>query len=277
MGLVRFVNTIGQILNCESVGPTYGLSRHISWQFRRIFKMFPVELKISNSRIFVEYPSGVAALVNCMGVYDFNDMNLIKIILEQRGGTFFDGGANIGDYTLVASEIPDALVVSFEPHPQIFPALVRNIQLNSRSNVIPMNMALSDQDDTVFLTDEAEVSRIVDDRNVNGIRVQGRTMDSICRELKINPLIVKLDVEGHERSVLMGFQAEMGSTELFIIEHGYRVEIKEIMESRGFDGPFFFHLAQKAFVSYPQRRPEDPIYIRHTFIDRLAEFGLEVR
>lgn len=276
MGVGQFSNTIKQIVRSEGVNRVNGLGRHISWQFRKMLGAFPVELRISNSRLFVEQPSGVAALVNCLGVYDYNNMNLIQMVLHQLGGTLFDVGANIGAYALVASEVSRARVVSFEPHPRAYNALVSNIKLNSRSNVEALNIAVSDHEGHVYLTDGAELStnRVVEDQGENALRVQSKTLDTICRELELEPIIVKVDVEGHEKSLLRGFQGKAASTELLLVENGER--LVQVIKAMGFAGPFFFHLRKGAFLPYPQRRPEDPIFIRHAFMGRLVELGLQV-
>src|SRR5579872_3811092 len=119
----QFVNTLTQISGSDSVGPFEGMRRHLHWQMRKLLRRFPCELPIGSSRLYVDRPGGVAALVNAMGAYDFNNMSFLQLLLRRMGGTFVDVGANIGTYTLMASEVASARVISVEPHPAAFALL----------------------------------------------------------------------------------------------------------------------------------------------------------
>src|SRR5579862_3264367 len=116
----QLLNTLDQIMHSDSVGTFKGILRHSRWQLRRVLGRFPCELPIAGSHLYVDRPGGVAALVNAMGEYDYNNMELLRLVLSQGQNTFFDIGANIGSYTLIASEAPDTQVISIEPHPASF-------------------------------------------------------------------------------------------------------------------------------------------------------------
>ena len=103
MGLSQFLNTVQQIRRAEHVGFLPGLGRHMAWQCRRVLHRFPVDLRVSESTLHADRPSGQAALVNCLGMYDFNNLTLIRTLLAEWKGVFCDVGANFGVYTLVAS------------------------------------------------------------------------------------------------------------------------------------------------------------------------------
>src|SRR5260370_8315896 len=95
----HFLPTPDQLAHAESVGTFEGVRRHLQWQVRRLLGDFPCELPISQSKLRVLSPVGVAALVNAMGEYDYNNMRFIRSFLERSGGTFFDVCPNIGSYT----------------------------------------------------------------------------------------------------------------------------------------------------------------------------------
>lgn len=63
----------------------------------------------------------------------------------------FDVGSNKGSYALVASEVATASVFAFEPGSSAFSGLKRNIELNHRANVKPLNIAVSDQESVLML------------------------------------------------------------------------------------------------------------------------------
>jgi FkbM family methyltransferase len=227
--------------------------------------------------LLAEKPTGVAALVNSMGMYDFHNMNLLKSCLALRPATFVDVGANIGPYTLIASEESAAYVVSVEPHPVTFAKLARNVQMNGRENVACFNLALSDHDGQVDLTDQPEssINRVVEHAKPveRFVSVPGRTLDGLCAELNINPDIVKIDVEGHEVHVIRGFQENLKKTSLLFIEGGERPEIGSVMRDNGLLGPLYFHHGEKTFLPTPQRRAEDPVYLSRSFLEELHCLG----
>lgn len=240
---IQFINSVQQIIRCESVGVLEGMHRHLGWQARRMLRRFPCELTISRSRLFVGRPTGVAALVNCMGMYDFNNMNLLKLVLSAGPATFVDVGANIGTYTLVASEVATASVLSIEPHPGTFAMLLRNVNSNGRTNVACLNAAMSDHEGQVPFTNQAgsPVNRVMGSSE-NGdmcIRVPCRTLDGTCQQFKIQPDIVKVDVERHEGQILAGFRQFLPGTKLLLIEGGEQSDTRSSLNAVGFLGPVY--------------------------------------
>ena len=278
--MTQFFNTLQQIKSSESVGMVRGVYRHLQWQFRRQFNGFPCELKVGNSTLYVERPNGVAALVNAMGEYDFNNMSLLRLLLSQGKATFFDIGANIGTYTLIASEAAHATVVSFEPHPKTFARLRENVQRNVRENVLSLNLALSSEAGEVRLTDvsESSINRVVsaEENSVGVIRVPCRRVDTICRELNLTPDFVKIDVEGFEDAVLKGFGGYAGTAKLIFIEGGERQEVQGWMENSGYTGPWYSVFKGRFFSAKKQRRAEDPVFIHNRFLSELRGLGFEI-
>jgi len=265
-------------MNSDAVNPASAFYRHLGWQARRTFRRFPCELTISRSRILAEGATGVPALVNAMGMYDFHNMSLLHAVLARNPATFVDIGANIGPYTLIASEDKKASVVSIEPHPSTFEMLKRNIDINERANVRCLNVALSDHNGQIKLTDQLDSSlnRVVQTgRDDKCIFVRCRRLDDICVELRICPDIVKIDVEGHEPQVLDGFRSYLRETSLLFIEGGERPEIRSAMRASALVGPLYFHHRERTLSSFPQRRVEDPIYLSSRFKDVLL--ALEIK
>lgn len=274
----RFFNSLGQILKNEGINPAIGISRHLLWQARRFFHAFPCELTISDSRLLAEKATGVAALVNAMGLYDFHNMSLLKIILASMPATFIDVGANIGSYTLVASESKSAFVVSIEPHPATFATLTQNVKRNGRENVVCLNIALSDHDGDAELTNKADssINRVTEhaDACEGCVPVRCRTLDSLCEELNVQPAVVKIDVEGHEARVIAGSRKCLRGASLFLIEGGERPEIRSAMGSYDLLGPLYFHQGEMVLSRSPQRRPEDPIYLSKPCLKALCLLGV---
>ena len=278
--MLQLLNTLRQIWNSDSVHPAVGYVRHLQWQIRRLFRRFPVDLPISKSVLRVDKATGVAALVNAMGKYDYNNMSFVAELLGRSGGTFVDVGANIGTYTLVASEVPAARVIGIEPHPITFAQLVENVRRNGRGNVTCLSVALSDHVGTIRLTDLADlcVNRVLepDGELSPSVPVPCRTMAGVCSELGIVPHVVKIDVEGHERAVLDGFGDAATGCEAILVEGGERLSIRDWMKQSGFAGPLFVHFRKRLLSPRPQPRAEDPVFIRRSLVPLLRRSNFDV-
>ncbi len=141
------------------------------------------------------------------------DLCFVRHWLEP-GQVFVDGGAHVGMFTLVAARAvgKDGMVVAFEPNPETFAELQRNIALNRLTNVMLHDRALGDKEgDATFAVmegDRAPWSHLGEDSDEAGarcIRVCVTTLDrSIPRELWSRIGLIKLDLEGAEYAALIG-------------------------------------------------------------------------
>jgi FkbM family methyltransferase len=276
----HLLNTLGQILHSDSVPPVQGLLRHTRWQIRRLFGRFPCELPIAGSQLHVERPGGVAALVNAMGEYDYNNMELLRLVLSRVRGTFFDVGANIGVYTLIGSESQNTQVVSIEPHPGTFALLKLNVELNSRSNVLCLNLALSSEPGQVRLSDyqESAINRVVTpgDGESRTLSVTAQRFDQLCSDLDLDPDFIKIDVEGHEETLLQGFGNRLGEAKLICIERGETPDLRGLLQSAGYSGPWYCQFKKRRLSKRKQARPEDPIYVGQSFLRDLREMNFVI-
>jgi len=277
----QFFDTLRQIVQSDSVGPIRGFGRHFRWQMKKMLHQFPCELPIGeSSRLFIDHANGVAALVNAMGSYDFNNMSLLRTLLRRFGGVFVDVGANIGSYTLIASEDSSCRVVSIEPHPRSLALLRENVRRNHRPNVLCVGVALSDAEGWCSFTDQAELSinRIASPGGSgNVLRVRIRTFRSVCDELALSPDFVKIDVEGHETRVLDGFGELASISKVMWIEGGERASIRQRMHENGYLGPYYSHYGAHHLSPVPRKRKEDPVYVLRDFIPSLAAIGFDIR
>jgi FkbM family methyltransferase len=125
---------------------------------------------------------------------------------DVHGGTFIDGGANIGRYTILHAKQFDH-VLSLEPNPPVYDVLVGNINLNRLWNVIPSCSALSDKTgvgDLSVSDSNSGISSMTHDVP-NGRKIMVRTLRLDQLNLK-NVRLVKLDVEGGEFKAIMGMR-----------------------------------------------------------------------
>lgn len=142
-----------------------------------------------------------------LGSYEKKQSEIIGKTLK-KGEIFFDIGANVGFYSLLAAEIvrEEGQVFSFEPLPQNFEYLKKHIAINNYKNIFPYQFAVSEKSGSAFF---GEIINPAQGRLVeNGtIRVKTIALDDWIQSKKLPiPKAIKIDVEGEEFSVLKGSQ-----------------------------------------------------------------------
>jgi FkbM family methyltransferase len=135
-----------------------------------------------------------------------------EVELQQRisreltpGSVFFDLGANVGFYTLLAAlSTKPRLVCAFEPVPANLVYLRRHLELNHVRNVEVLEMAISDRVGTAEF--EVEETRAMGRLSAGGhLRVATSTLDALIEGHTVPaPDFIKMDIEGGELAALRG-------------------------------------------------------------------------
>lgn len=275
MGLHQLANSLHQIVTNPHVPTGHGLVKHLGWQVRKALNLFPFEQHISSSRIVAAHKAcSVSALIYSQGLYDYNNMQLVRWLLRE-GGVFFDIGANIGSYTLVASEQAAAQVFAFEPHPETFRLLSTNLTLNRRENVRAIQVAIGSSEGTVRLTDRpgSSINHLVDCQVPDSISVLCRPAQNYFQEWSVMPQFVKLDVEGYEYDVLKGFGPYLDRVEALLIEMNGLSEqrgagqrnIHALLVDAGLRGPWRCDFDRRLLVRQCGYHREDSLYLSASF------------
>ena len=142
------------------------------------------------------------------------DSPITQVINELVSGTFVDVGASVGLYTLQAAQKLGARgrVFSFEPAPDRFKSLQRNILTNRLSNVTARCCAVGAIDGEAYLLDltcgpnPRDISVATDAhmvRPAHARRIPIQRLDSLIQADEPVAL-VKVDVEGAESEVFLG-------------------------------------------------------------------------
>ncbi len=287
MGAAQFIGSLRRIARNPYLNTVSGVSRHLGWQLRRLAGAFPCELPLSSSVLIASSGQcGVSALVNTHGMYDYNNMQLIKTLL-RHGGCFVDVGANIGAYTLVASESPAAQIVAFEPHPATFSRLQANVARNSRPNVELVCAAVGNQRGTIAITDTpgSSTTHITASDEPRSLTVQMLRLDDFLLDRGLHPTLIKIDVEGFEGEVLEGLGARIGDVQILLVEINGLGEqraqgatsLTSMLRRSGFVGPLFYDSGTCSFSHHPVHEGEDPTFLNSQQIPALvAGFGFRV-
>jgi FkbM family methyltransferase len=129
------------------------------------------------------------------------------------GDVVFDIGANVGFFSLIAARAvgPQGAVHAFEAVPECAREVERNARRNGLRNVRVHALAVADVDGTIELLRSrhpggATVSQVDRPRDfTEALTVPATTLDRFVARGGVRPPnVVKIDVEGAERSVLTG-------------------------------------------------------------------------
>ena len=145
--------------------------------------------------------------------------------LIRRDDTLMDVGANIGLWAMGAALRvgPAGSVHAFEPVPNNFIRMERNLALNGLKQVTSRQLALSDDvGHTVFYAataDNSGIGSLTQGDNANRpIEIDMTTIDNYCETNSIPHVdLIKVDVEGAEQLVFRGARRLLASPEAPVI------------------------------------------------------------
>jgi FkbM family methyltransferase len=123
-----------------------------------------------------------------------------------EGNVVYDVGAHAGFHTLVSGLLagPHGSIIAFEPNPQNFKLLQQQITLNPKINARALPYAISDRchDMRLDTSPGSSQGRL---SQQGKIAVDARSIDSLVNSGECPPpSVMKIDVEGHEKEVLLG-------------------------------------------------------------------------
>ncbi len=214
------------------------------------------------------------------GLHEVREMAFVLHVLRESDH-FLDVGANIGSYTVLAGGGVGARVTAVEPIPETFAHLERNVALNGlATRVRTCRMGLSDQTSALRFTSGLDCVNhvLAEGEDALGIDVPVTRLDELVGQDV--PLLIKIDVEGHERAVLLGGERTLSDHRLLAVimetnGSGVRYgvndeELIEIMRGHGF-APFGYDPFARRLTDV---RPTDgnTIFVRDRVAieDRLA-------
>ncbi|MFA5866572.1 MAG: FkbM family methyltransferase [Actinomycetota bacterium] len=143
------------------------------------------------------------------GKYEPFESEIVEKTLRE-GDVVLDVGANIGCYTLIAAKAVGSKgrVYAFEPDPNNFALLKRNIEVNNYHNVTPIQKAVTDKTGTLklYVSDRSKgdhrIFNSYDGRE--SIEIEAIKLDDyfINKEKRID--FIKMDIQGAEANALKG-------------------------------------------------------------------------
>lgn len=161
-------------------------------------------------------------------------MSLLAFI--RRGDVFIDVGANVGLFSRLIGDYEDVLdlhVIAIEPNPDTARRLRHTLQSLKKAIVIEAACSDKEGEASLLLTGDSLTSLL--DRGAGSIdyakrwgwkgghvRVKTVTIDGILGALSSREAVVKVDVEGHEREVVLGAMSSLkeGKIRVLIVDGG---------------------------------------------------------
>jgi FkbM family methyltransferase len=133
---------------------------------------------------------------------DYREMLFLAHAL-RREDLFLDVGANVGMYTVWVGTVTGAAVEAFEPVPDTYVNLCKNVRLNDLRAVETHRMAVGEAAGEVQMTaNQGGLDHIVEGGGSGGVTVPVGRLDQV--PLSAVPYAMKIDVEGFELKALKG-------------------------------------------------------------------------
>jgi FkbM family methyltransferase len=160
-----------------------------------------------------------------IGIYE-RDLQHVIVERVHAGDVFYDIGANVGFFTLLAAARvgPTGRVIAVEPVPRNVDLLRRHLVLNAIENVSVFAVAVADQPGEQRF--DAAASPSMGHLDAGGsLAVQVTTIDELVATGSAPPpQVIKMDVEGAESRVLAGAVHVLRAHRPIVLlsTHGYR-------------------------------------------------------
>lgn len=197
------------------------------------------------------------------------ELRLLRKLAPFQPRVVFDVGANIGEWSQIATRLfPSAKLYAFEPAPETFLQLQRNLADEPRTEVF--QQGLSEREEVVQFrfypghTSQASRYEFTVREEPQLIDVQLVQGDRFCQERGIDHIdLLKVDTEGADLDVLRGFDGMLSRGQVDVVQFEYgRINIK----SRALLCDFYDYLLARGFrigKLFPRRVEFRPYTLRH--------------
>jgi FkbM family methyltransferase len=238
------------------------LGRVAVWQIKSRLQHEVIVSWIANQRLVVRHGMTGATGNIYVGLHEFPDMIFLLHLLRSND-LFFDIGANVGAYSVLASGVCKARTLAFEPDPTTVLDLKRNIEINNLSELVTIHeCALGANEGEVGFTIGLDtINRVIAGGEHSCRTVHQKTLDSFVGDSK--PVFAKLDVEGYEEEVLRGARAFLSKDSLQAIQlETVTPECQEMLSTNGFTKAFYDPFKRIVSSEPVDLQPHNALFIK---------------
>ena len=243
---VEIVNGIlSKITNYNNINDSVYFSRKESKKINDLYEEFKNKIIKINEELFI-YDKYILPVndFEMEAFYGKYGMDYVKNLNKVKNKNIIDAGGYIGDSAILFSDYTDKNVYSFEPFLHHYNMMLKTIELNKKNNIIPVNIALGDENKELSLYSSGnlnmglsiEANSKQSDINQIENKVKMVTLDSYVKENNIEVGLIKTDLEGFEQPFLKGAIEtikEQKPVLIISIYHNYSdfFEIKPMIEN----------------------------------------------
>jgi FkbM family methyltransferase len=153
---------------------------------------------------------------------------------NESDSVVLDVGAHHGFYALeLTSRFPETIVFSFEPEAQSFALFKRNLRLNSRRKIFPINAALDKNSGNAFIvhSDEGDWGNyVVNEKEAGYDSIRTIAVRDFVAQYKIKDIsLIKLNAEGAEFVVIPELlQMEIRPKIILLFAHPEKGDLEQL-------------------------------------------------
>lgn len=289
--LIRLIRaTTDHPLNRRSQGSRLAaLSRVLRWQLAsRLLPEAAFALPFVNRTSLVATRGMTGATGNWYNGLDEPDEMGFLLHVLQPGDQVIDIGANIGSFSVLAASLTGVKGIAFEPVPDTFRSLARNIAFNELGDRVEVRQqGVSDAPGALrFTTALDSMNHVVSDdfpASDATVAVDVVRLDDAVSSNAQGRMLFKVDVEGFEMSVLNGGSETFGSEAALCVimetnGSGHRFGVSDsALFARMRDYGFSPYHYSPFFREFSHAQVGDANHINTIFVKDLEEVTRRVR
>ena len=264
-----------------ATAPGKALRRALAWQVASRLCPFDMLMPwIGGTRLIMRRGRTGATGNWYTGLHEFDDMGFVLHFLRPED-LFFDVGANIGSYSVLAAGAAGSEVLSVEPGDEARAVLNANLRVNDLEGRVSVSAeGIAAQDGVAYFTSGLDtVNHLAEGPGPDIVEIKTRSLDSLADGR--TPVAIKMDVEGAEFDALTGAKGLLENPDLkaLILELNDNVlasghapaEIYDLLAGHGFE-PCGYDPKARAILAADRARSENVIFLRdRAFVESRVE------
>ncbi len=203
------------------------------------------------------------------GLHEPATIRLLRKLLQRareegKEAVYVDIGTNTGLHMLAVADVVDK-AYGFEPWETVRAQAEKNFRANNLNRLRVFPFGLSDRDAALpFRLPEDNnlgVGAFLEEGGSSALSLEVRSGDRFFTENDIQPSVIKIDVEGHEKNVLTGLRQTLKKFRPFVVFEFGGVSRQDFQTRESLDslfGPGFHYYGIRRSREYPSLAPFNP-------------------